>query len=142
MTWGVFFQVISWPMGFWQQARGSTRVVLAVQCLAQALLALLPLLLTSSFGLLGTAIAFAVGHLALLVLMLVTIRSMEKTWLSLQVWGYCVASALVLGLAQWGTAAMGGGYWGLVPTGLLTMTCAGIYYRTMRREAQAAALER
>jgi len=141
MTWGVFFQVISWPMGLWQQARGSTRVVLAVQCLAQALLALLPLLLTSSFGLLGTAMAFAVGHLALLVMMLVTIRSMAKTWLSLQVWGYCVASALVLGLAQWGTAAVGGGYWGLVPTGLLTMTCAGIYYRTMRREAQAAPLQ-
>ena len=141
MTWGVFFQVISWPMGFWQQARGSTRVVLAVQCLAQALLALLPLLLISSFGLLGTAMAFAVGHLALLVMMLVTIRSMAKTWLSLQVWGYCVASALVLGLAQWGTAAVGGGYWGLVPTGLLTMTCAVIYYRTMRREAQQAILQ-
>jgi hypothetical protein len=35
-----------------------------------------------------------------------------------------------------------GDFWGLIPTGILGLLCAGIFYRTMRREAQVAPLER
>lgn len=134
MVWGVFLRLVSWPMGFWLQARGSTPLVLTVELVANLVLALLPLLLVGPFGLVGAAVAFVAGGLAYALLMNLVMRWRTGRWLGGRTFAWSLAAAAALGLAQWSAAAVGGGYWGLVPTGLLTLLCASVYYLTMRRE--------
>jgi PST family polysaccharide transporter len=142
MVWGVFFRLISWPMGFWLQARGSNRSVLIIELVSNLILGLLPLALIGTFGLSGAAIAFAAGYVAYAVLMTLVMRWRTGHWIGARTWAWAVLAGAALAAAQWSVASAVGDFWGLIPTGILGLLCAGIYYRTMRREAQAAAIER
>jgi PST family polysaccharide transporter len=142
MVWGVFFRLVSWPMGFWLQARGSNRTVIVVELISNLILGLLPWVLIGPLGLVGAAIAFAAGYVAYAVLMLVVMRWRTGHWIGARTWAWVGLAGLALAVAQWSVASAVGDFWGLIPTGILGLLCAGIYYRTMRREAQVAALER
>ena len=141
MVWGVFFRLISWPMGFWLQARGSTRSVLVVELISNLILGLLPLALIGPLGLSGAAIAFAAGYVAYAVLMTLVMRWRTGQWIGARTWAWAGLAGLALAVAQWSVHSAVGDFWGLIPTGILGLLCAGIYYRTMRREAQAAPLQ-
>ena len=141
MVWGVFFRLISWPMGFWLQARGSTRSVLVVELISNLILGLLPLALIGPLGLSGAAIAFAAGYVAYAVLMTLVMRWRTGHWIGARTWAWAVLAGAALAAAQWSVTSAVGDFWGLIPTGILGLLCAGIYYRTMRREAQAAPLQ-
>jgi PST family polysaccharide transporter len=142
MVWGVFFRLISWPMGFWLQARGSNRSVLIVELISNLILGLLPLALIGTFGLSGAAIAFAAGYVAYAVLMTLVMRWRTGYWIGARTWVLAGLAGAALAVAQWSVASAEGDFWGLIPTGILGLLCAGIYYRTMRREAQVNSLER
>jgi PST family polysaccharide transporter len=142
MVWGVFFRLVSWPMGFWLFARGSSRMVIGVELVSNIILGLLPLALIGPFGLSGAAIAFAAGYLAYAVLMTLVMRWRTGYWIGARTWVLAGLASLALAVAQWSVKSAVGDFWGLIPTGIVGLLCAGIYYRTMRREAQAAALER
>lgn len=142
MVWGVFFRLVSWPMGFWLQARGSNRSVLAVELVSNLILGLLPWVLIGPLGLVGAALAFAAGYVAYAVLMALVMRWRTGHWIGARTWAWVGLAGLALAVAQWSVASAVGDFWGLIPTGILGLLCAGIYYRTMRREAQVAALER
>ncbi len=141
MVWGVFFRLVSWPMGFWLQARGSSRSVLIVELISNLILGLLPLALIGTFGLSGAAIAFAAGYVAYAVLMTIVMRWRTGHWIGVRTWAWAVLAGAALAAAQWSVASTVGDFWGLIPTGILGLLCAGIYYLTMRREAQAAPLQ-
>ncbi len=142
MVWGVFFRLISWPMGFWLQARGSSRSVLIVELISNLILGLLPLVLIGPLGLSGAAIAFAAGYVAYAVLMALVMRWRTGHWIGARTWAWAVLAGAALAAAQWSVTSAEGDFWGLIPTGILGLLCAGIYYRTMRREAQAVSLKR
>jgi PST family polysaccharide transporter len=138
MVWGVFFRLVSWPMGFWLQARGSHRTVLVVELISNLILGLLPLLLVGRFGLEGAAIAFAAGYVAYAVLMSVVMRWRTGHWIGARTWALAGLAGLALALAQGSVTQAVGDFWGLLPTGLVGLVCAWIYYRTMRQETQEA----
>jgi O-antigen/teichoic acid export membrane protein len=138
MVWGVFFRLVSWPMGFWLQARGSNRTVLAVELISNLILGLLPWVLIGPLGLVGAAIAFAAGYVAYAVLMALVMRWRTGHWIGARTWAWAGLAGLALAVAQWSVQSAVGNFWGLIPTGVLGLLCAGIYYRTMRREAQQA----
>ena len=142
MVWGVFFRLISWPMGFWLQARGSNRSVLIVELVSNLILGLLPLALIGTFGLSGAAIAFAAGYVAYAVLMTLVMRWRTGHWIGARTWAWAVLAGAALAAAQWSVTSAEGDFWGLIPTGILGLLCAGIYYRTMRREAQSIVTEK
>ena len=141
MVWGVFFRLVSWPMGFWLQARGSTRAVLVVELISNLILGLLPLVLVQPLGLLGTAVAFAAGYVAYAVLMAVVMRWRTGHWVGRRTWAWAGLAGLALAVAQYSVSGAAGDYWGLLPTGILGLICAGIYYLTMRRETQPEAVQ-
>jgi PST family polysaccharide transporter len=138
MVWGVFFRLVSWPMGFWLQARGSNRTVLVVELISNLILGLLPWVLIGPLGLVGAAIAFAAGYVAYAVLMALVMRWRTGHWIGARTWAWAGVAGLALAAAQWSVQSAVGDFWGLIPTGILGLLCAGIYYRTMRREAQRA----
>jgi PST family polysaccharide transporter len=139
MVWGVFFRLVSWPMGFWLQARGSNRTVIVVELISNLILGLLPWVLVGPFGLQGAAIAFAAGYVAYAVLMSVVMRWRTGHWVGLRTWVWAGVAGLALLAAQMSVRAADGDFWGLLPTGLLGVVCAVIYYRSVRSERHAAA---
>ena len=97
--------------------------------------------LIGPLGLSGAAIAFAAGYVAYAVLMTLVMRWRTGQWIGARTWAWAVLAGAALAAAQWSVASAVGDFWGLIPTGILGLLCAGIYYRTMRREAQAAPLQ-
>jgi PST family polysaccharide transporter len=138
MVWGVFLRLISWPLGFWLQARGSSRLVLVAEFVSNLILALLPLALVGPLGLRGAAIAFTAGGCAYAVLMLLVMRYRTGHWLGGRTIAWAIVSAAVLGLAQFAVATTEGDFVGLIPTGLVAAVSAWIYFDVMRRESQEA----
>jgi antigen flippase len=134
MVWGVFLRLVSWPMGFCLQARGSSRVVLAVELVANLILALLPLALVGPLGLRGAAIAFTAGGFAYAILMGFVMRWRTGRWLSGLTCLWVALSAAALGLSQWSVSRAEGEFWGLIPTSLTGLVCAWVYFEVMRRE--------
>lgn len=135
MVWGVFLRLVSWPIGFWLQARGSSHQVVIVELISNIIIALLPILLVTPFGLMGAAWAYAGGYLAYAVLMYFVLRWRTGRWLGATTCGFVLGSGLVLALAQSSPAMIWGDFWGLIPSGLITLVSAVIYYLTMKREA-------
>ncbi len=138
MVWGVFLRLVSWPMGFWLQARGSSRLVLGAELVSNLILALLPLALVGPFGLRGAAIAFAAGGCAYAVLMVLVMRYRTGHWLGGRTIAWAIGSAAVLGLAQFAVASAEGDFIGLIPAGLVAAAAVWIYLEVMRRESQEA----
>lgn len=67
---GIFFKIISWPMGFIQLAKGATRWFVASETLFGISLGVLTFLLLNFQGLKGAAYAFTLIYLLYMVLMI------------------------------------------------------------------------
>ncbi|MFM9167209.1 MAG: oligosaccharide flippase family protein [Verrucomicrobiota bacterium] len=96
MVWGVFLRIISWPLGYWLLARGSSKAVIAVEGLGGTVMTALPLVFLPMFGLVGAAIAYAVGYLVHAAVLLVMARRQSGSWLSGRTILGAIASAIVL----------------------------------------------
>jgi PST family polysaccharide transporter len=137
MIWGIFLRLLSWPMGYWLLARGSSRAVIIVESTASIIAALLPLLLVPIYGVTGAAIGFFVGYVAYATIMLAASRKRSGRWLSLKTLGWFLLCAGFLGFSQVAVTLFEGPYWGLVPTGTAAIICAWIYFRALRGESSA-----
>lgn len=134
MIWGVFFRLLSWPMGFWLIARGSPRAVVIVTLANNALGILFPLVLLPSFGISGAAIGFFISCISSTIIIIVVSRRRSGRWLSMQTLRWFTLAAAALGLSQFIVSRLEGPYWGLIPTSIISLLCAWIYYRTLNRE--------
>lgn len=139
MVWGVFLRVLSWPMGYWLLARGSSRAVVIVETVASIISVVLPLVLVPKFGNSGAAIGFFLGYVAYAVIMLVVSRRRTGRWLGRSTLGLFIFAAIALGLAQITTEFMPSSAWKLIPATSLALYCAWIYRRTLRKEESPAA---
>jgi antigen flippase len=134
MIWGVFFRLFSWPMGFWLIARGSSRAVVIVTAGTNASAVLFPLVLLPLFGITGAAIGFFISCISTTGIILMVSRRRSGRWLSVSTLRWFALSAVALGLSQFLVTRLDNPYWGLIPTCILTILCAWVYYHTMRRE--------
>ena len=134
MIWGIFFRLLSWPMGFWLIARGSSRAVVIVTAATNASAILFPVVMLLLYGVTGAAIGFFISCIGSTVIILVVSRRRSGRWLSVPTLRWFALAAVALGLSQFLVARLNGPYWGLIPTSILTMLCVWVYYRTIRRE--------
>ena len=137
MNWGVFLRVVSWPLGFWLLARGSSLAVVVVEGAAAAVMGILPWWLIADRGLEGAGLAFFLGYVAYLVLMLLISRRRAGAWLD----GFTLLMGGLAAGALWAaeaiTAALGGGWTALLPVAAISAACLGLYFRALGRETPA-----
>jgi antigen flippase len=132
MTWGVFLRLITWPLGFWLLARGSSRLVVVLEALAAAVATLLPVLLLPRFGLVSASVAFAIAAASYGVAIGLVFRLKSGGWFGreLHVWLIIAVAALAAG-QRWASAQVGD-FAGLVPVVLIGLVCVWRYRREMK----------
>lgn len=131
MVWGVFLRLISWPLGYWLLARGSSRAVIFVEGLGSAIMTVLPLVLLPRMGLVGAAVAYAVGYLLHAMVLLLMARRRSGSWLS----GGTGLGVTLSAIALAGTQLAAGLHspWGWAMTGVITVACWIIGRRALMR---------
>ena len=134
MIWGVFFRLLSWPMGFWLIARGSSRAVVIVTAATNTFAIFFPVVMLLLYGVTGAAIGFFISCIGSTVIITVVSRRRSGRWLSVQTLRWFALSAMALGLSQFLVVRLNGKYWGLIPTTIISILCGWIDYRTLRRE--------
>jgi len=132
MTWGVFLRLMTWPIGFWMLARGSSRTVIFLEAIGAFIGALLPIVLIGHFGLISTAIAFTTSSLIYGVAVAVVFRVSSGGWFGRELHVWVIVLAGLLAAGQWLVAGQNNEYVGFVPVGLMTASCAWIYRRHVR----------
>lgn len=134
MIWGVYLRVVSWPMGFWLLARGSSLAVIVVEGVASLVMGVLPWCFIAEHGLVGAGMAFFYGYLSYLGLMLLISRRRAGRWLD----GFTLMISLVAAGVLWGAAfvadRLGGGWAALAPVALVSAACGWIYFRAVVAE--------
>jgi PST family polysaccharide transporter len=131
MIWGVFVRLLGWPLGYWLIARGSMRTVVVVEVTSNVIMAALPIFLLPAFGLVGTAMGYFIGYLLYALAMLAVSRRRSGQWISTRTLLWFSLSALLLLSAQGFAKLTQGGYWGLLPTGLVALGCLLVYRRAL-----------
>ena len=135
MIWGVFFRLLGWPLGYWLVARGSMRTVVIVEVISNLVMAALPIFLLPAFGLVGTAIGYFTGYLLYAIAMLAVARRRSGQWLCPRTLSWFGLAAVLLLVAQWFATLTKGGYWGLLPTGLIALGCLLVYRRALSSQS-------
>jgi PST family polysaccharide transporter len=133
MTWGIFFRLVSWPLGFWLLARSSPRIVIAVECLGNGLSIVLPLLLMPIFGLVGAAMAFFWGCFVYALILIIAFRIGSGYWPALRAVIWAIVSAAILFAAQAWSASQSSAYAGLVPTACIGVICGWKCLKIIKR---------
>lgn len=131
MVWGVFLRLISWPLGYWLLARGSSKAVIAVEGLGNVIMTALPFVLLPRLGLIGAAIAYAAGYLAYTAVLLVMARRRSGSWLSSGTVFGTIVSAGGLAVAQLATHFHP--HFGWATTGVIAVACWIIGRRALTR---------
>jgi PST family polysaccharide transporter len=134
MVWGVFLRLLSWPMGYWLLARGSSRAVVIVESIASIISVLLPLALVPEFGIVGAAMGFFVSYVAYTAIMLVVSRKRSGRWIRPSTLGWFILSASIIGISKLAITVLDGPYWGLIPTCIIAVSCCSIYFHNLRKE--------
>lgn len=135
MIWGVFVRLLGWPLGYWLVARGSMRTVVVVEVASNLVMAALPIFLLPAFGLIGTAIGYFTGYLLYALAMLAVARRRSGQWLCPRTLSWFGAATLLLLGAQWFATLTQGGYWGILPTGLVALSCFFVYRRALSAQS-------
>lgn len=138
MIWGVFFRLLSWPLGYWMLARGSIRVVVGTETLANLVMIIFPLILTPIWGLAGASLSYALSYLVYTVIMLAVSKRKSGKSVSSVVLTWSITSALWLFFAQ-SYSTCTECIWRPVCTSVVaTLVCAFIYWSCVRRESAKA----
>ena len=134
MVWGVFLRLISWPMGYWMLARGSSASVILAEVIGNSILATMPIVLMPFYGLPGAAAGFFISYVCHTVIMMVLAFRRSGRWLGRQTLAWVSAAAAILALAQWTAGLIGGLYGGLIPSLVVTAGCAWAYFHAMKED--------
>jgi len=136
MVWGVFLRVVSWPMGYWLLARGSSRSVVIIETIASIISVLLPWVLIPSFGVVGAAIGFFFGYLIYTAIMLGVSRKRSGRWITNLTISCIAFSSTILGATQFFISKLDSYYLRLTPACIITFACFFIYQQTLKRETR------
>ncbi len=134
MVWGVFLRLISWPMGYWMLARGSSATVILAEAIGNSILAAMPIVLMPIYGLQGAAIGFFASYVCHTMMMITFSYRRSGRWLGWQTSTWFSIAAFILVLAQWTAGWIGGLYGGLIPSLVVTSSCAWVYYYFMKQD--------
>ena len=134
MVCGVFVRVISFPMGYFLLARGSSRLVLMAEALGGGATVLLSLWLTSSRGLAGAGQAFLASSLIYTLCLAIILRAKAGRWVGGFTLLMCLAAALALASVKGLALLRPESWWPILPVVGISAACVFIYMRAMRRE--------
>ena len=134
MVCGVFVRVISFPMGYFLLARGSSRLVLMAEALGGGATVLLSLWLTSNYGLAGAGQAFLASSLIYTLCLAFILRAKSGRWVGRFTLLMCLIAALALASAKGLALLRPEWWWQILPVAGISTACALIYMLTMRRE--------
>jgi PST family polysaccharide transporter len=100
LTWGIFFRLIAWPLGYWMIARSSSRAVVAIECGAAITLVVLQAWLTNVSGLAGAGAGFLLGYILYAVSLAIFARYKAGRWLSKSCVMFALATTMILAAGQ------------------------------------------
>jgi PST family polysaccharide transporter len=132
MAWGVLIRLMTWPMGFWLMARGSGRMVIAIETVGALIASALPFLLLERFGLVAAGAAFALSCMAYGLILIVVFRLRSGGWFGVRthVWAITVVAALAM--TQLAASYQDGLISGLLLAAAVTSASAWVYRREMK----------
>lgn len=134
MVWGVFLRLISWPMGYWILARGASATVIFAELIGNSILAAMPIVLMPIYGLPGAAVGLFLSYVCYTVIIMVLAYRRSGRWLGRQTLAWVSGAAAILALAQWTAGLIGGLYGGLIPSIIVTASCAWVYFHAMKQD--------
>jgi len=135
MVWGVFMRVISFPMGYFLLARGSSRSVLLAETVGGVVLLLLGVFLVPSCGLLGAGYAFFGSAAAHSLFLSMVLRAQSGRWINVLTLSACLSGVLMLSGARLLAELRPDGWWPLVPVFVVGTICFGIYLNILGKES-------
>ena len=133
MTWAIFIRLMTWPLGFWLLARGSTRLVILLEAVGALIGSLLPILLIGRFGLISAAIAVTVSSAVYGIAVAVVFRVKSGGWFRRELHIWAIVLAAILAAGQWWAAGQANDYAGCAPVALVAIACALLYRYKMRQ---------
>ena len=98
----------------------------------------MPIVLMPIYGLPGAAIGFFLSYVCYTVIMMVLAFRRSGRWLGSKTLAWFLAAAFILGLAEWAAVCVGGLYGGLIPSLVVTASCAWVYFHAMRQAEKPA----
>ena len=132
-VWGIFCNLLGWPLGFWVVARRSKRMVAIFQSLVSVLMVILAFILVPRWGVKGAAIANLGSGLIFTLILLGLTRWVSGRWISLNTVGWLGLGLAILLSGKLFIQLASGGYWGLLPTTLTSAACGLIYFKVIAR---------
>lgn len=132
LTWAVFLRLVSWPLGYWLLARGSSKTIIILDCANSILPVVMTFFLIPYFGLIGTAIATIAAQAIYLIIMSIIVKNRSGKYLSPKILGAILMAASLLGIAYAGTHYFPGRYFGLISTLIISAISAGLYFYISR----------
>ena len=132
MAWGIFFRLISWPMGLRLLARGSSRAVIAIEATSAAIAAALPFFLLKSYGLVAAGAAFALSALIYTILLLLVFRAKSGAWFGARTYLWAGASVVALAATQCWALYFPGMFYGILPVVIVAGFCVWRYLVELR----------
>jgi O-antigen/teichoic acid export membrane protein len=133
MAWGMFFRLISWPMGLWLLARGSSWSVIVIEAMGAVIAAALPFFLLKSYGLVAAGAAFAISSLIYAAVLLVVFRFKSGAWFGARTYLWAGASAATFGATKLWTSFFPGMFSGVVPAMIVGGFCCWRYMVELRK---------
>ena len=132
-VWGIFCNLLGWPLGFWVVARRSKRTVAVFQALVSTLMLMLAVGFVPLWGVKGAAIANFVSGLVYALILLGLTRRTSGRWISFRTAGWMAISLGLLLGAKTLTGMSSSPYWGIIPTTLTAASCAFIYFKAIAK---------
>jgi PST family polysaccharide transporter len=132
MAWGIFLRLITWPIGFWLLARGSSLQLILVESAAAVIATVLPCLLLPHYGLVSAAFAFFLSNVAhgIIIFCALGVKSGFAAGKRTIIW--VTASTLAIVVAQWWAGHFAGSLLSVLPMIGVSTICACMYWRELR----------
>jgi PST family polysaccharide transporter len=127
LTWGIFFRLIAWPLGYWMIARSSSKAVAVIECGAAITLVVLQTWLTGVSGLAGAGAGFLLGYILYAVSLAFFVRYKAGRWLSRRCVMFTLATTMILAAGQFALHDTSKFYAKAVLIGALVLWSIGSY---------------
>lgn len=128
MVWGVFLRLVSWPYGYHMMARGSSKLIVAVEAVGGLILGGLPFLLIPWLGLKGSAVSFLFSYAFHCLLLMFALWKRTGCLPGPRVLLSVPLAALVLGLCQVSAQPLAGQpLLAAIPVAVVCLICGGAY---------------
>ena len=139
MAWAIFIRLMTWPLGFWLLARGSSGLVISLEAIGALFGALLPFFLIERFGLISAAIAVTLSSSVYGISVAVVFRVKSGGWFCRELHIWTIAFAAILAAGQWWAAGQSNEYAGCAPVVLVAAACAWLYRHQIRKAVSKGA---